>query len=118
MTNTLKIQRWIPIDWVELTNTNIDREVVEKIKSEFDGDLFGAIPGVFTKYWKFRITDGNHRVTAYREMRKKYVPMILLSDEEYLSIAYSENSIEFVVKRSMDVFHSFPEKAISGLEYL
>lgn len=50
MTNTLKIQRWIPIEWVELTNTNIDREVVEKIKSEFDGDLFGAIPGVFTKY--------------------------------------------------------------------
>lgn len=44
MTNNLKVQRWIPIDWVELTNTDIDREVVDAIKSGFDWELFGAIP--------------------------------------------------------------------------
>lgn len=114
----LKVQRWIPIEWIELTNPNVDREIVEKIKANFDGDLFGAIPGIFTKDRKFRITDGNHRVTAFREMRKKYVPMIILTDAEYLEIAYSENTIDFKVKCSMDVFHSFPDAAISWLEYL
>lgn len=39
--------------------------------------------------------------------------MIILTDAEYLEIAYSENSIDFVVKATMEVFHSFPDAAIS-----
>lgn len=42
--------------------------------------------------------------------------MIVLTDAEYLEIAYSERSIDFIVRRSMDVFYRFPTKAVSGLE--
>lgn len=112
-----KIQRWIPTEWIEMTNHIIDDAVVNEIVKNFDGELFGALPGIFHA-GKFRITDGNHRTTAFRRMGKKYIPIIILTDEEYLAIAYSENTLDFIVKRSMDVITPYPKAICTKLQHV
>lgn len=117
MNNTppvFKVQRFIPTDWIQMTNTRIDDMVVNEIVKNFDADLFGALPGIFYA-GKFRITDGNHRTTAFRRMGKKHIPIIILTDAEYAFLAYSENSIEFLVKRTNDLITPYPKQLCTKL---
>lgn len=115
-TISLKVQRWIPIHWVELTNPLVDDSVVNHIIKNFDAAAFGAIPGIFTPNRRFRITDGNHRVTAFRRMGRTHVPIIVLSDREYTHIAYSRNELDFLVKPTDYKFTSFPYELCTKLQ--
>lgn len=116
MTNfpTCKIQRWIPTEWVESTNPSVDMGVVSDIFRNFSFETFGALPGIFVDR-KFRITDGNHRLRAARIRGHKYIPIIILTEEEYDHIAFSKNVIDFMVFRSDFTFETYPAKICTKL---
>lgn len=102
-----KISRWIPLEWVEMTNYETDPAVVDQIYRNFSFDSFGALPGIFTG-GKFRITDGNHRCRAARLRGHKHIPIVILTLDEYEHIAYTKNHLDFVVFRSDFTFEKYP----------
>lgn len=101
-----KTQYFVPIDWVEPTNPDIDQVVVDKIAEKIDWEIFGALPGRFSDDSRFVITDGNHRLAALKKMGEKYVPVILLTHREFTSIAFDKKHIQFLVFRTNYLLNS------------
>ena len=80
------------------SNTSLNEEVVEKIVTEWiDQKKLWALPWVFTTKW-FLITDWNHRLEAMRRLWEKYIPIIILTNEEYEVVARTKKEIPFLVK--------------------
>lgn len=101
MKRKIKKEIWVPIEWITFTNNEIDRKKVEKIKSELSRIQFWAVPWYFAVADRqFIITDGNHRVTAMKELGYSHVPCIFLSKKEFEFIAYSTNNLPYIVERS------------------
>lgn len=89
---------YIPIKYIQYTNTNLDKKLVKRIAKHLDWDLFKAVP-VYNDGKQFILTDGNHRTKGAEKRGEKLIPAILLTKEEFDYVAFSKRTLDFLVAK-------------------
>jgi hypothetical protein len=92
----VKKQVRIPIHLITITNTKTSYKLVRHIAKHLDWSLFKAVP-VYFDGERYIITDGNHRVLGAKKAGHTHVPAILLTEAEFEFVAYSKNTLDFLV---------------------
>lgn len=83
---------------VTISNSKVDRKIVDQIKSAFDYDLMRYPVGYATGNGVI-LTDGNHRVTAMIELGMNFIPFVPLTKAEYDHVAFSDtNTVDLDVR--------------------
>lgn len=94
---------------IEFGNKKTDKKKVEKIAAHLNPDRVGAFTGYLDPHTlKVKLTDGNHRCKALIMREYDYVPCILLTTEEYIFVAYTENVIDMMVDARPPVYKLGP----------
>lgn len=90
----------VPIDKIQISNHQLDIKKMLEIKASFDWHKFGVIPVYPKANGQYIITDGNHRVSALRNLIKPgmkiYIPAVLLTRKEYDYVKHSDRNLDIM----------------------
>ena len=84
------------IELVQITNTKTNPETVRHIAENLSWEEFKALPA----WWngkEFVLTDGNHRTLAAKWRGERFVPLVLLTKEEFDYVKFSKRSVDLMV---------------------
>ncbi len=87
----------VKADDIIITNSNLNRKTIKKIKSAFNFSDY-AFPMGYISSDGVILTDGNHRATALIELGEKYIPIVPLTKNEFDHVAYSKRTVDLNVR--------------------
>lgn len=78
------------------TNFKLKRATVDRIKKRLDFGLLKSFPAWKNPDGRYVITDGNHRMTALKELGYDFAPIVEISKEEFDEIYHHQKTIDIL----------------------